>query len=107
MGGSKRHAACGAAWWLVVFGLLSGAATGWACPGCKEALFDPGQLHQKLWAAKGYALSIGLLLLAPAILVAALALMIVRGARRAGDAHGKAPAEPRATQAPDWAEPKP
>jgi len=53
-----------------------------ACPGCKEALFDPGQLPQKLATAKGYAWSIGLMLVVPAGLVSLLAAAIVRAQRR-------------------------
>ena len=53
-----------------------------ACPGCKEALFDPGQLQQKLATARGYALSIGLLLAVPFGLVAGVAALIVRATRR-------------------------
>ena len=53
-----------------------------ACPGCKDALFDPGQLPQKLAIAKGYALSIGLLLAVPFALVGGLTLLIARMARR-------------------------
>ena len=53
-----------------------------ACPACKEALFDPSQLHQKLSAAKGYALSIMLLLLVPSVLVGGITLLIVRASRR-------------------------
>ena len=52
-----------------------------ACPACKEALFDPSQLHQKLSAAKGYALSIGLLLSVPSALVIGITWLIVRAAR--------------------------
>ncbi|MBI3011455.1 MAG: hypothetical protein HYY58_03050 [Candidatus Omnitrophica bacterium] len=58
---------------------LAGAVM--ACPLCKESLFDPTQLQQKLSMAKGYALSIGLLLAMPAGLVGALALLIVRAQR--------------------------
>ena len=57
-------------------------AVGWACPGCKEALFDPGQLGQKLSTARGYAISIGLLLAVPFTLVAGMTALIVRAARR-------------------------
>jgi len=53
-----------------------------ACPGCKEALFDPGQLQQKLAMAKGYALSIGLLLAVPFGLVAAGVLLVSASRRR-------------------------
>jgi len=54
-----------------------------ACPLCKEALFDPSQLHQRISTAKGYALSIGLLLLVPTGLIAGVAMSIIRSARRA------------------------
>ena len=55
---------------------------GWACPGCKEALFDPGQLQQKLATARGYALSIGLLLSVPFALVGGIAALIIRAAHK-------------------------
>ena len=54
-----------------------------ACPGCKEGLFDPGQLQQKLATARGYALSIGLMLAMPLALVGGVALLILRASRRA------------------------
>jgi len=69
---------------LFVFPAVAGA-----CPGCKESLFDPTQLHQKLSTAKGYALSIGLLLAMPAGLVGALALLIVRAQRHHQRPHGR------------------
>jgi len=53
-----------------------------ACPLCKEALFDPGQMHQRLATAKGYALSIALLLSVPAALVAGVTALIVRAHKR-------------------------
>ena len=53
-----------------------------ACPGCKEALFDPGKLAEKLATAKGYAISIGLLLAMPFLLVATIALKIASARRR-------------------------
>ena len=65
---------------IVLFGL---PAVLMACPACKEALFDPSQLHQKLSAAKGYALSIALLLSVPSALVGGIALLIVRASRSA------------------------
>lgn len=68
--------------WLAGFALVSIAERAWACPGCKEALFDPGHLPQKLAAAKGYALSIGLMLATPVALVAIVATLIVRAQRR-------------------------
>jgi hypothetical protein len=61
-------------WWLAALVVE-------ACPGCKEALFDPGQLQQKLSTAKGYALSIGLLLAVPFSLVAGGILFLVRASR--------------------------
>ncbi len=54
----------------------------WACPACKEALFDPGQLQQKLSAAKGYALSIGLMLAMPVGLIGGITTLILRAQRR-------------------------
>ena len=52
-----------------------------ACPGCKDALVEPGQLGQRLGAARGYALSIGLLLMVPALLIGGITVMVVRGHR--------------------------
>ncbi len=49
---------------------------------CKEALLDPAQLPQKLRTAKGYALSIGLLLTMPIALVGGVTALIVRASRR-------------------------
>ena len=53
-----------------------------ACPGCKEALFDPAQLPQKLATARGYAMSIGLLLAVPFGLVGGITTLIIRAQRR-------------------------
>jgi len=53
-----------------------------ACPTCKEALFDPSQLQAKLATAKGYAMSIGLLLSVPALLVGGVVALVVRAHRR-------------------------
>lgn len=61
-----------------------------ACPGCKEALFDPGTLPQRLSTAKGYALSIALMLSIPVALVGAIALGIVRAIRRQRRGSGSA-----------------
>ena len=63
--------------------LISIPAIAGACPGCKEALFDPGQLAEKLATAKGYALSIGVLLAVPFLLIGGYTLAIARAARRA------------------------
>ena len=53
-----------------------------ACPGCKEAFFDPGQLTQKLSTARAYALSIGLLLTMPAGLLSLITYVVFRAYRR-------------------------
>jgi len=67
---------------LTGFFLLGFSAVTWACPLCKEALFDPSQLQAKLATAKGYAVSIGLLLSVPALLVGGVAALIVRARHR-------------------------
>ena len=67
---------------VVVYLMLYHAPSAWACPGCKDALFDPGQLPQKLGSARGYALSILLMLSMPALLVGGSAALIVRAHRR-------------------------
>ena len=58
-----------------------------ACPLCKESLFDPSQLHQKLSMARGYALSIGLLLAVPLGLVVGVTTLIARAQRHARVRH--------------------
>lgn len=67
---------------LVLTILLTLPSIGIACPGCKEALFDAGTLPQKLAAAKGYALSIGLMLAMPLLLIGSVGVLIVRAHRR-------------------------
>ena len=67
-------------WAALMVWLLPGAVS--ACPGCKEALFDPGQMQQQRVTAKGYALSIGLLLLVPFGLVGGGTLYLIRSHRR-------------------------
>ncbi len=64
----------------LVFVAFAAAAS--ACPLCKEALFEPGQLKQRLATAHGYALSIGILLAMPATLIGAISFGIVRSIRR-------------------------
>ena len=67
----------------VAIALVVGAVTvAWACPTCKEALFEPDQLAQKLSAAKGYGLSIALLLGMPVALLGGVAALIVRAQRQ-------------------------
>ncbi|MBI2105188.1 MAG: hypothetical protein HYT90_06435 [Candidatus Omnitrophica bacterium] len=61
--------------------MLSAPVALWACPGCKESLFDPGGLPQRLAVAKGYALSIGLMLAVPLGLVGGLTALVIRSAR--------------------------
>ncbi len=65
---------------LMVGGAVAGVAH--ACPGCKEALFDPQQLPQRLRAAQGYAWSIAALLLVPAAMIGGLVGWIVFSQRR-------------------------
>ena len=71
--------------WVVIlsFAFLLLPSLAMACPLCKEALFDPGQAQQKFAAAKGYALSIGLLLAMPLGLILGIAALIVHAQRRA------------------------
>ena len=66
---------------VVVYLMLYHAPSAWACPGCKEALFDPGQIAQKRATASGYALSILLMLSMPALLVGGSTALIVRAHR--------------------------
>ncbi|MBI4341925.1 MAG: hypothetical protein HY599_00985 [Candidatus Omnitrophica bacterium] len=69
---------------ILLIGLVTllAPAVAHACPGCKEALFDPGQLVEKLATSKGYALSIGLLLLVPFTLVGGIAVAVARASRK-------------------------
>ena len=68
--------------WCSAVALMGLAERAWACPGCKEALVDPAELPQRLAAAKGYAASIGLMLVVPLSLVGGLTAVIVRSSRR-------------------------
>ncbi len=61
--------------------LLALPALAAACPMCKEALFDPGQLPQRLSTARGYALSIGVLLLVPLSLIVSVVMLIMHAKR--------------------------
>ena len=67
---------------LAFLTIMFAPATVMACPGCKEALFDPGTLPQKLATAKGYALSIGFMLAMPLLLIGSVGVLIVRAHRR-------------------------
>ena len=69
---------------LMLAGLFFFVSSGiaWACPLCKEILTDPGQVVQKLSLAKGYAVSILLLLGVPALLIGGVTLLVVRSHRR-------------------------
>jgi len=75
----KKHAA---SWFVAALVIFLFAQTAQACPGCKEALFDPGQLAEKITTAKGYAFSIGVLLMVPFILTTVLTLLIARSIRK-------------------------
>ncbi len=52
-----------------------------ACPGCKEALVDPAEAQLGMRRAKGYAVSIGLLLAVPLLMVGGVTTAVVRHAR--------------------------
>lgn len=66
-------------YWLLYVAFPSVAE---ACPGCKEALFDPAQLPQRLRTAQGYAWSIAALLGVPLTLIGGLTVWVVRHQRR-------------------------
>jgi hypothetical protein len=53
-----------------------------ACPTCKESLWDVTQAQHLLKTAKGYAMSIGLLIGTPLLLIGGLAIVIVHQSRR-------------------------
>ena len=53
-----------------------------ACPSCKESLFDPAGLPQRLATAKGYAISISLMVGVPLAMVGGLTILIVRTQRK-------------------------
>lgn len=69
-------------WAFLAVMLWAGSA--WACPGCKEALYDPAQSKQVAATAKGYAISISLLLGVPVLLIGGVATAIVRQRRPSG-----------------------
>ena len=53
-----------------------------ACPGCKEAFFEPGKIAQNLSTARGYALSVMLMLAVPMLLIGGITTLILRARRR-------------------------
>ena len=65
---------------LIVYWMLYQMAE--ACPGCKEAFFDPQQLPQRIASAKGYALSILMLLAVPTALIGGIVWAIVANSRQ-------------------------
>lgn len=69
--------------WLAALTVLWWAEGAMACPMCKEALFDPAQLPQRLSTARGYAASIALMLGMPLLLIGGVVALIVRAQRRA------------------------
>ena len=74
-------------WKLAVFimqGSWLAATELFACPLCKEAVLEPGQIPQRLATAKAYAVSIGLLLTMPALLLGGLIILMVRAQRLKG-----------------------
>ena len=64
----------------LVMGCLVGDAA--ACPMCKELLFDPVQAKQVMQTAKGYALSIGVWIGTPLLIVGTVTALVVRSQRR-------------------------
>jgi hypothetical protein len=71
-------------WYALLLALLLAppAPSTSACPGCKEALMEPGQLAERRATAAGYAASIALLLSVPAALVGGTAALLWRARRR-------------------------
>ena len=61
---------------------------------CKDALFEPDQLTLRLSSAKGYALSIGLLLGVPAALAGTVATLLVRSHRQRRGTQRRGPLDP-------------
>ncbi len=73
--------------WLLFLSFLPSAfcllpSVLWACPMCKEALFDPGQAAVQSGVVRGYAVSIAAMLGVPALIIGGIGLMIARSARR-------------------------
>ena len=53
------------------------------CPGCKEALFEPGKIAENVATARSYALSIMLMLSVQVALIGTITTLVVRARRRA------------------------
>lgn len=74
--------ACGV---VVLWSLLSWTSNAWGCPNCKEGLLDNGQAGRDL--ARGFELSIYLMLGAPLLILSTLAFAFylqIRAAKRNG-----------------------
>ncbi len=74
--------------WVMALGSLAvvtAARAVSACPMCKELLFEPGQITQRLSMASGYAIAIGLMLGMPIVLVGGVAVLLIRARRRSAD----------------------
>ena len=54
----------------------------WACPLCKEALFDASGAAAQSGVVRGYALSIAAMLGIPTLLIGGFTVVLVRAARR-------------------------
>ena len=72
------------------------APIGWlavahACPTCKESLVDFTQAQQVRQTAQGYAMSIGLLIGTPLLLVGTVATLIARHQRRRSGVRRRSP----------------
>ncbi|MBI4343472.1 MAG: hypothetical protein HY601_01485 [Candidatus Omnitrophica bacterium] len=67
---------------LALWVWLACAPSAGACPGCKDALFDPSQAQQTIRRAQGYAVSIGVFLGVPLLLVGGVTAGVIRAARR-------------------------
>ena len=82
----QSHLLVGAMFFLSIISIIAIVwaltPTVMACPLCKEALFDPAQAKQAVKTAKGYALSIGVMLATPALLFGGITAMVVRAQRR-------------------------
>ena len=77
--------ACRAFLILAIWCLLDSANQAWACPNCKEGLLDSGQSGINL--ARGFELSIYLMLGAPLLILSTLGFVFylqIRAAKRSG-----------------------